>query len=56
MRLNLKPGDFVSKRPNVGDPHPQGVVQSKQPGGNVVVKWPSGLWWKHHNSELRKVA
>ncbi len=53
MKTLLRPGDFVAR---LGQEFPKGVVQSRLPGGMVAVKWPSGLWWKHHNSELRKIA
>lgn len=53
MKVNLKPKDIVAP---AGQDFPKGEVQQRLPGGNVVVRWPSGLWWKHHNSELRRVV
>jgi len=44
--------DIVAPR---GESYPKGIVMSRQPKNFLVVLWPSGLWARHHVSDLRKV-
>lgn len=48
QRTHHANGDIV-RRP---DDKAHGIVQQQLPGNHIVVKWPSGLWSKHHAKEL----
>jgi hypothetical protein len=52
-RITHHVGDVVAP---LGEQFPKGIVQSQEPGNHVVVLWPSGLWTKHHATELRRAA
>lgn len=52
-RVTYHAGDVVAPK---GEHYPNGIVQSKEPGNHVVVKWPDGLYTKQHATELRRIA
>jgi hypothetical protein len=49
---SIKPGDIVAPK---GAHYPKGDVQSIARGW-VVTSWPSGLWTRQRQEELRRVC
>ena len=43
MKPTYHPGDVVAPQ---GQHYPKGIVQSREPGNQIVVRWPDGTYTK----------